>query len=127
MANVKKEMMQLRKRFHKTVLASGGEVKARNLNSSGKRYDYIVGDVKQYYIWHGTVSDVNGPKNTLKDIRRIAEILSLCREARKMNEIELISRVHDSAEWEAYEDYAEVWLKDITAKLQAEVQGKSSD
>ena len=89
------------------------------------RCDYTVGDKRQYVVWHSSFSDTNAPKIVLKQLRQTAEILELCKEARKKYEIELIARVHESAEWEAYEDFAEVWLKEITAKLEGEAKGTS--
>ena len=126
MANVKKEMNSLRARFASVVEASGGTVEVKK-GPGSVRCDYTVGARRQYVIWHYTCSDRNAPKVLLKKLREKAEILELCKQARKTYEIELIARVHDSAAWEAFEDWTETWLKDITAKIEAEVQGKSSD
>ena len=121
MANVRKEIDALRTRFANVVEASGGQVKVTK--KSGKvRCDYTVGDRRQYVVWHSSFSDTNAPKIVLKQLRQAAEILELCKEARKTYEIELIARVHDSAAWEAFEDWTETWLKNITAKIEAETK-----
>lgn len=121
MANVKKEVNSLRARFASVVIASGGTVDV--IKGAGSvRCNYTVGGKRQHVIWHYTHSDRNAPKNVLKQLRQKAEILELCKEARKTYEMELIVRVHDSTEWEAFEDWTETWLKDITAKIEAETK-----
>lgn len=118
MANVKKEVTQLQKKFHSMVLASGGRIEKFKKKGS-ERYDYVVNETKQYFIWHFTISDVNGVKAMLRDLRRVAETLNIGRELRKEYEIELIVRVHYDDAWEEYETFEEEWLKNITAKLEA--------
>jgi len=121
MANLKKEVTQIQRKFHSMVLASGGRIE-KFKKSGSERYDYILDDVKQYFIWHYTISDMNGVKMMLRDLRRVAVTLNIGREVRKAYEIELIVRVHYDDAWEAFEDWTETWLKNITAKIEAETK-----
>ena len=59
MANFQEEIRQLRVHFHKAVKASGGEISREEGDTNFSRYQYIVGEVVQYYIWEETFIDLD--------------------------------------------------------------------
>lgn len=124
MANIRKEMKQLRARLHKTVEASDGRIIRKK---GSNRYDYVVGDVKQYYIWHETLSDVNSIHLEVKNIRKLADTLKLSADARRKNEIEFIVRVHDIGDWEVFDKFTYTWFKKVRARLETEDVEQSRD
>jgi hypothetical protein len=67
MANFRQEILQLRERFHKAVKASGGQISRKEGDTNFSRYQYIVGEVVQYYIWEETLSMLKMHTRRLKN------------------------------------------------------------
>jgi len=127
MANFRQEIRQLRERFHKAVKASGGEISREEGDTNFSRYQYIVGEVVQYYIWEETFIDVKNAHSALKKLREIANALKLSMQNIRKAEIEFIVTVRDIADWESFEQSTFNAFKNIRAILEAEDLAEKRD
>ena len=127
MANFRQEIRQLRERFHKAVKASGGEISIEEGDTDFSRYQYIVGEVVQYYIWEETFIDVKNAHSALKKLREIANALKLSMQNIRKAEKDFVVTVRDIPDWEAFEQSKFNALKNIRAILKGKDLGEKRD
>jgi hypothetical protein len=100
MAQVQKDVMQLRKAFAALVEAHNGQIHVVN-QKGGTRCNYQIGERKAYLKWHSSLSDQRAILLLKKDLYKVADQLEISRDL-SSDYIKLIVRVDHEIAWSTW-------------------------